>query len=404
MKHLGKKIVRDEVHFVPAKLHVERHISHSYQCNCHDPLKEAKQIKATPVPKALFSSGSIVSSSLLAEIFHLKFVLSVPLYRQVNDWMRHGLSVTRKTLSNWVMAGSHDYLFPMYELLLKEMRSRDVIGSDETPYQILNRSDGKKATSEARLWALHTSSEEDKPVVIYHSSLTRSRDEFKQIIGDYTGYVHCDGFSSYKHIQGVKTVCCWAHLRRYFKDVPHPKGMTNTKAHQAIKKIDKMFKLERRFKHLSPEERSVKRNHQLEPLITEFFDWVASFPALGSLSKAVNYALNQKESLIRVLEDGRLQLSNNLCEQRIKTVVIGRKNHLFSTSERGATANAIAYSIIATARENGLDPWKYMALLFEKLPNIAFYRNPSALEAFLPWVNDIQQLCKALPSTNQLTA
>jgi transposase len=143
------------------------------------------------------------------------------------------------------------------------------------------------------------------------------------------------------------------------------------------------------------------RQKRLKPVMDEFFEWLTTFPVvMGKLKKAVNYALNQKVSLMRVLEDGRLQLSNNRAEQKIKPLVIGRKNHLFSTSERGATANAIAYTIIETAKENGLDGYKYLEYLFSRLPNLDFHRHSELLEDLLPWASEPQQRCLASTSTN----
>ena len=114
MKPMCKKHIRDEVVYVPAKLYVNRHISHSYECRCHNPETHAKRIKNAVVPKAIFSSGSLVSAPLLAWVFYLKFVLSVPLYRQVNHWKLIELEISRNTLANWVVNGSRDYLYPIY--------------------------------------------------------------------------------------------------------------------------------------------------------------------------------------------------------------------------------------------------------------------------------------------------
>jgi len=392
MKPLGKKVMRDEVHYVPAQLHIKRHISHSYECNCHDSLLEVKPIKSADVPKAVFASGSIVGSSLLAWIFHLKFTLSVPLYRQINDWQRAGLTLTRKTLSNWIISGSFGYLQPIYELLRIELRKKEVIHGDGTPYQILNRSDMKLATSQSRLWAFHTLRKEDKPVALYHSSLTRSREVITEVLDDYQGYIHCDGYAGYKNISGVIDVGCWAHVRRKFNDVAKVKGKL-THAQIAMNYCNRMFKIERELKALVPKVRHEKRQIMLKPVIEEFYEWLGTLNPRGNLKKAVDYALNQKTSLMRVLDDGRLLLSNNHCEQQIKTLVIGRKNHLFSTSEGGGDANAKAYTIVATAKQNGLDPYKYLVYLFEHLPNLDFYRQPELLETFLPWAKGSQEYC-----------
>jgi len=394
MKTMGKKHVRDEVVYVPAKLYVERHISHSYECRCHNPEIEAKPIKSAVVPKAVFSSGSIVSATLLAWVFYLKFVLSVPLYRQVNHWELTELEISRNTLANWVINGSRDYLEPLYNLLLNDLRSREVIHGDETPYQILNRSDGKPGTSESRLWCFHTLLAESNPIIIYHSSLTRSQTVIEEVLSGYQGYIHCDAYAGYQNLAGIIDVGCWAHVRRKFNDIAKVKGKT-THAQIAINYCNRMFKVERELKELEPKERHEKRQTMLKPIMDEFYEWLGTLNPMGNLKKAVDYALNQKSSLMRVLDDGRLLLSNNHCEQQIKTLVIGRKNHLFSTSEGGGDANAKAYTIVATAKQNGLDPYKYLVYLFEHLPNLDFYRQPELLEAFLPWAKGPQEHCAA---------
>jgi len=394
MKLLGKKTVREEVVYKPAELYVKQHIVHSYECDCHDPDYEAKPIKSAKAPRALFSSGAIASASFLAWIFYLKFVLSVPLYRQEDHWLMSRLEISRNTMSNWVIRGSEYYLLPIYELLLADLRKREVIHADETPYQIINRSDGKSGTSQSRFWCFHTRLEDKKPIIMYHSSLTRARPVIEKVLGEYQGYIQTDGYEGYKSITGVIDVGCWAHVRRKFNDVPKVKGKT-TQAQVALNYCNRMFKVERELKNKTPEERHRKRQEKLKPIIEEFYEWLATFTAFGKLKEAVNYALNQKVSLMRVLEEPRLQLSNNHCEQQIKTLIIGRKNHLFSTSEAGGQANAIADTIIATAKQNDLDPFKYLQYLFENLPDLDYHRQPELLEAFLPWADEAKQLCVA---------
>ena len=400
MQPMGKKHVRDVVVYVPAKLHVERHTVQSYECHCHDPELEAKPIKSAKAPRALFSSGSFVGATLLAWVFYLKFVLSVPLYRQVNDWKLTGLEVSRNNLANWVILGSRDYLSPIYELLLDDLRSRDILHGDETKYQILHRSDGKPGTSESRLWCFHTLLAEEKPITLYHSSLTRSQTVIEEVLDGYQGYIHCDGYAAYQDISGITDVGCWAHVRRKFNDVPKVKGKV-THAQTAIKYCDRMFKLERELKSEKPEKRHKLRQERLLPIMVEFYEFLSTLNPMGSLKKAVDYAINQKASLLRILENGRLQLSNNHCEQQVKALVIGRKNHLFSTSEGGAQANAMAYTIVATAKQNGLDPFKYLEYLFTHLPHLDFYRHPKLLEDFLPWAKGPQQHCATTLLHNQ---
>ncbi|MCU7207429.1 IS66 family transposase [Turicibacter sp. GALT-G1] len=390
MKQMGKKIIREEVCFVPARLYKKRYISYTYACDCHDESIEAKPIRCAETPKAPIQR-SFAGASVLAEVFHQKYVLSIPCYRQVSEWARYGLSVSDKTLSNWIMIASHDWLRPIYDLLRKELVLNQVLHADETPYQILNRADGKPATSQARVWLFRTIKNTEHPIAYYHADLTRERAVATTILEGFKGYLHCDGYSGYKNIPNLSLVGCWAHVRRKFFEIPGNNG----KAQKAVEYCDKIFSFEKTIKGLSPEERQKQRQLVIKPVVEEFFDWLQSFYAMkGKLQTAVMYALNQKVELLRFLEDGNLEASNNLAEQGIRPIAIGRKNYLFSTSMKGATANAMAYTIIETAKANRLNPSKYLNYLFEKLPNTDFIRNPDVLVDFLPWAKSVQETCQ----------
>lgn len=296
-----------------------------------------------------------------------------------------------KTLSNWIIIASHDWLRPIYDLLRKDVVLNQVLHADETPYQILNRADGKPATSQSRIWLFRTIKHAEHPVAYYHADLTRERAVATTILEGFKGYLHCHGYSGYKNIPNIDLVGCWAHVRRKFFEIPG----TNGKAKKAVEYCDKIFSFEKSIKDLSAEERQKQRQLIIKPVIEKFFEWLESFYAMkGKLQTAVTYALNQKVELLRFLEDGNLEASNNLAEQAIRPLAIGRKNYLFSTSMKGATANAMAYTIIETAKENGLNPSKYLNYLFEKLPNLDFIRNPDILVGFLPWAKTVQELCQ----------
>ena len=389
MKRMGKRIIRDEVCFVPARLYKKRYIAYTYACDCHDESIEAKPIRCAETPKAPIQR-SFAGASVLAEVFHHKYILSIPCYRQVSEWARYGLSVSDKTLSNWIIIASHDWLRPIYALLRKELVQNKVLHADETPYQILNRTDGKSATSQARIWLFRTIKNTEHPVAYYHADLTRERVVATTILEGFKGYLHCDGYSGYKNIPNISLVGCWAHVRRKFFEIPGNNG----KAKKAVEYCDQIFSFEKTIKDLSPEQRQKQRQLIIKPVVEEFFDWLESFYAMkGKLQTAVMYALNQKVELLRFLDDGNLEASNNLAEQAIRPIAIGRKNYLFSTSMKGATANAMAYTIIETAKANSLNPSKYLTYLFEKLPNVDFIRNPDLLVGFLPWAKNVQENC-----------
>lgn len=397
MKQMGKKIVREEVCFIPAKLYKKVYIRHSYECNCHDPAYEVKQIKSGSVPKGPIQN-SLASASVLAFLMHQKYVLSLPLYRQEAEWIRYGLKIPRRTLANWVITPTQDWLYPIYQRCHKHLLLNEVIHCNETPYQILNRSDGKGTTSESRMWVFRTTHQAKRHIVMYHADLTRKQTVAQGILKGYKGYVQSDGYQVYKNIDNCVDVGCWAHLRRKFFEVP--KG---GQAKIGVDYCDKMFKIERTLKDLSPEQRHQQRNRLLKPLIEKFYDWLGNQrPMKGKFGDAIFYALNQKDSLVRFLLDGRLQLLNNLAEQKMRIIAIGRKNYLFSASEAGAQANAVVYTLVETAKENGIDPFNYLNYLFEKLPNINFSRNSKLLDDFLPWSDNIKQNC--LPKINLKTS
>lgn len=157
-------------------------------------------------------------------------------------------------------------------------------------------------------------------------------------------------------------------------------------ARKGLEFCNRIFKLEAEFSSLTPEERYRKRKEETLPIMEQMYQWIESIYVMnGKLKEAITYAINQKVELMHLFEDGRLQVSNNLCEQKVKPIAIGRKNFLFSDSEAGAKANAICYTIVETAKENGLSTFKYLTYLFENLPNLENYRDLEVLEGFLPW-------------------
>ncbi len=158
---------------------------------------------------------------------------------------------------------------------------------------------------------------------------------------------------------------------------------------------DKLFSLERDFAELTAEERLQKRQELSKPVFDRFYEWLngISPPPMTGLNTAVVYARNQREYLERYLEDGRLEISNNRAERSIKPFVIGRKNWLFANTPRGAKASAILYSIIETAKENGLNPYEYLTYIFKNAPNWDIRNKVDNLERLLPWF--VPDSCKA---------
>ena len=218
----------------------------------------------------------------------------------------------------------------------------------------------------------------------------------------YEGILQTDGYAGYEQIPCKEHALCWVHARRYFVDAI-PAGISQEEAAesisgQTIRKINEIFALDKDLSHKSAEERQAERLRLEKDKLEAFFVWLERIKPKtlpkSALGKAVNYALNHRKGLSVFLQDGNIALSNNICERAIRNFTIGRKNWLFSASPKGAAASAAVYSIVETSKANGLEPFRYLTYLFEKLPNINFKIHPELLEDFLPWSKEVQQNCK----------
>lgn len=389
MTEIGTTIVREEAEFIPARMEKVQHIEHAYECkNCKADLSQKAQIKRGKSPQPPIQR-SIAGPSVLAKVIYDKFVQYLPLYRQVKEWERYGLNTNDKNLSNWVIRASHDWLLPVYERMKNIMLEKSILHVDETYGQIINRSDGKSGQSNAYNWVFRSVPCQGPAIVLFHSSLSRSRSVLEGFIEDYSGTIVCDGYSAYDKIEGITFANCWAHVRRYWLKADSKNGRIG------VKYCDELFRLEREFKHLSPSKRRKKRQKHSKPLVDEFLAWVENSPFYGknALAKAAEYTLNRANGLKAFLDDGRIEIDNNPAENAIRPNVIGRKNWLFSVSEAGAKANAICLSIAETAKANGVDFYQYLVKLLRDLPNLDIHRNPEIINNYLPWSKTIQAEC-----------
>jgi hypothetical protein len=179
------------------------------------------------------------------------------------------------------------------------------------------------------------------------------------------------------------------------KDIKSPEA---TLPSIAIDYCNRLFDIEKSLASLKPEERKLKRLEQEKPVLDAFWSWIDKNAHLclpkSKLYTAFNYALNQKEGLMNYLQDGNCSISNNLAENSIRPFTVGRRNWLFSASPKGADASAAVYSIIETAKANGLNPYEYLKYIFKNLPGVQFGQHPEFLEDFLPWDPEVQSLCK----------
>lgn len=389
MTEIGSTIIREEAEFIPARMKKIQHIEHAYECKiCKGDASLPSQISRGKAPQPAIQR-SIASPSVLAKVIYDKFVQYLPLYRQVKEWDRYGLNTNDKNLSNWVIRASHDWLLPVYEKMKDLMMNKSLMHVDETYGQILNRSDGKSGQTNAYNWVFRSVPYQGPPITLFQSALSRARSVLENFIKGFSGTIICDGYSAYGKLEGITFANCWAHCRRYWLKADSKNGQIG------VGYCDELYRLEGKFKHLSPSKRRKSRQKYSKPIVEKFFDWVERSPFYGksALAKAAEYTLNRANGLKAFLNDGRIEIDNNPAENAIRPNVIGRKDWLFSVSEAGAKANAICLSIAETAKSNGVDFYEYIKKLLTDLPNLDFHQNPEILNQYMPWSKMIQEEC-----------
>lgn len=394
---IGKEQVRQEIQFIPAKVKIISYIRYAYECPGCKKEDSAVIIKA-PTPSPVMKH-SLASPSSVAHVMYQKYVNAMPLYRQEKDWEQHGIKLSRATLANWVIRCSGDWLMPITEALRKEFLKRKVLHADETTVQVLNEP-GKKAETDSYMWLYRTGNDGKAPIILYDYKPSRGGKNAADYLKGFKGYLHTDGYGGYEKVTGIKRCGCWAHMRRYFVEAiptttPSKDGkLSNGEIGRNY--CNQLFEIERQLADLSPIKRKNERLKLEKPVLEAFWCWIHSLqPLSGSrLGKAVTYAKNQKKYMETYLLDGRCSLSNNLAENSIRPFTIGRKNWEFSASTKGADASATVYSIVETAKANGLNVYKYLEYLFQYMPDVAYKKYPEDLEDLMPWSEEIQNNCK----------
>lgn len=399
--HIMGTETRDELKFVPARAVIVRHIVSTYSCRkCEKNNTKVPIIKAS-APQPVIK-GSFASPQAIAHIAAQKFVMGVPLYRQEQEWKRAGIDLSRQTMSNWLLRASHDCLEPLYDNLRRLLLERSVLHADETTLQVLHE-EGKAAQSKSYMWLYRTGGDAKipqetlschklaihlMPIVLYDYQPDRRAKRPQVFLKDYKGYLHTDGYEAYHGLsEDIVVVGCWAHARRKFDEALKPISpaqQIGTGAMHGKSVCDKLFSIERSLVDLPPEKRLTKRRELAKPIVDDFLHWLKQQKIGKTLfGNAVHYTLSQWKYLERYLLDGRLEISNNRAERSIKPFVIGRKNWLFANTPKGAKASAILYSIIETAKENDLDPYRYLSYIFSVAPNCDL-KNEESVNALLP--------------------
>ena len=281
-------------------------------------------------------------------------------------------------MSNWLLKATEDWLQPVYDVLHQRLCQEKVLHGDETTLQVLHEK-GKSATSKSYMWLYRTGGNAEAPIVLYDYQPNRKAENAKTFLDGFSGWLHADGYQGYHRLpEQIRVVGCWAHARRKFDEaltaVPKEQQSASKPA-EALCYFAKLFQMEQDFAALAVEERFAKRLEQEKPVLEALLACANRLKPQtapkSALGKALYYLLEQWPYLVRYLEDGRLEFSNNRAERSIKPFVMGRKNFLFCNTPGGAQSSAVLYSLIETAKETGLDPYRYLLWVLERAPKLA---------------------------------
>ncbi|MFW1420176.1 IS66 family transposase, partial [Vibrio parahaemolyticus] len=390
-QHTLHKIGEDrseKLEFTPAVLKVLEVVRPKYACRRCEQKAETSRIHQQPAPESIIPK-SFATESLLANIILGKYQYALPLYRQETLFSQAGIELSRTTMARWVIQVSEKFK-PLYQALKKHLLEQVVVQADETPLNVL------KEDKQCYMWLYCSGADSPegtlpgmKNIVLFDYQNSRARACPVDFLGDYSGYLQSDGYGAYDGLTQVTNVGCFAHARRKFMDAKKLQGKGKSgKADVALAKIQKLYALESRLKLTSAEESWSERQSSAKPMLDDFYDWLTSQKVIESspLGKAIKYTLGQWPKLIRYVEDGHLSIDNNRAERAIKSLVIGRKNWLFANNPNGADASALLYSIIETAKANGLILYDYMVKCMKELA-----KPEPDINSLLPW--NFSRLC-----------
>jgi hypothetical protein len=339
---------------------------------------------------------SLASPSTVADIIAGKYRDALPLYRQETIWHNMGIDLNRTTMANWLIRCTEEYFAPLVERIREDLVKRDILHADETHVQVL-KEPGRKPENKSYMWVYTTATQDERPAVVYDYQPSRSGDCARKFLGDFSGYLQTDGYAAYHKVTNAIHCGCWAHLRRKFVEAIQVKnkGDTSTTAETGLQYCNKIFDIETELADKSAEERYTTRLKLAKQVLEAFWAWLDSLHVLpkSKLGDAVTYAINQKSYLQNYLLDGRLEISNNRAENAIRPFTLGRKNWLFAITPRGASSSAAIYSLVESAKANGLDVYKYFNYILTLMPGMDWHNHPGLLEKLLPWSDKAKLYC-----------
>jgi len=379
LKTLGEDVI-EELEYVPGRFVVNRIVRPRMACSYCEAILQA------PMPSRPIERGR-PGPGLLAHVLVSKYADHLPLYRQSQIYEREGIDLDRSTLADWV-GKSTALLEPLADAIGKQVRQGQTLHADDTPVKMLTP--GNKRTKTARIWTYVRDERpwgsQTPPCVWYQFSIDRKGKHAVSHLTDYKGWIHADAYAGFNDLFGqdkASEVACMAHIRRKFVDIQQAQG--SAIAEDAIVRIAKLYAIEKEARGRSLKERAALRQAKAEPLFDDLETWLhAQLPKISGkspLAKAIRYALNRLPKTRDYLDNGFLELDNNAAERAVKPVALGRKNWMFAGSQRGGNAMAIAFTLIETARMNGVDPQAWLTDVLGRIADHPINR----VDELLPW-------------------
>jgi transposase len=372
--------VSEQLERIPATYKVIRHVRPKFACTGCERVVEAAA-PARPIERGL------AGPDLLAHVLVSKYGDHLPLYRQSEIFAREGIDLDRSTLAGWVGAASQ-LLAPLVDEIRKHVLAAAKIHADDTPVPVLAPGNGKTKTG--RLWtyvrderpAGHTTA----PAVWFAYSEDRKGEHPQRHLKDFKGALQADAYSGFHHLYGdgdIYEVACWAHTRRKFHDIHVAHASPTTT--EALARIAALYGIEAEIRGKPAAHRLSIRQARAKPLLDQLRNWMErslrSLSAKSETAGAIRYALSHWRALTRYLDDGQLEIDNSAAERALRSIALGRKNYLFMGSDSGGQRAASLYSLIGTAKLNGLDPCFYLRAVLAKIPEHPINR----IEELLPW-------------------
>ncbi len=364
-KKIGEAVT-EVLEYEPASAYVRHIVRSKYIVEQTD---EETRIVIAPLPTLPIPKGN-AGASMISHLMVSKFVDHLPFYRQVQIFKRQRLEIAESTINGWFNAGC-DLLVPVYESLKSQLLAADYLMADETPIPVLTK-DKPGATHKGYHWVYY---DPVHRLVLFDYRKTRGREGPDEMLKEFAGYLQTDGYTAYDHFENraqITLLACMAHARRKFE---HAQENNPSLAGDALKMFQALYDIERELREGNMEADAIRtlRQERSKPVLDGMETWLREqiilAPPRSAIGVAMAYTLNLWPRLIRYIDDGRFHIDNNLIENSIRPVAIGRKNYLFAGSHEAAQQAAVIYSILATCKLHDVEPFAYLSKILSIIPD-----------------------------------